>query len=259
MTADNETAQPAVEMQDVWFSYGQRAVLREVSLRVAEGEFACVIGPNGGGKTTLLKLMLGLLAPTRGTVRIFGRPCEQARALMGYVPQNPSFDRGFPASAMDVVLMGRVGTAGLGPYRKADRIAAGEAIAEVGLYEQRRRPFTSLSGGQQQRILIARALASYPKLLLLDEPTAGLDIRVEAEFYELLSSLSDRLAIVLVSHDVGIVLNVAGKVICVRNKAAVHPTAGLTGEHVRELYGQDIRLVRHDHDCLRDHPEGGRR
>jgi len=250
-------AELAIDMSDVWFSYAGQTVLREVNLQVSRGEMVSMVGPNGGGKTTLLKLMLGLLRPDRGVIRILGRTPREARPLVGYVPQHASFDTKFPASVRDVVLMGRLGKASLaGPYGKADREAADKALAEVELAEAGRRAFAELSGGQRQRVLISRALVCQPELLLLDEPTASLDLAVENEFYKLLARLGERMTIVLVSHDVGFVSQATGKVVCVRGTVAVHPTAELTGELVTEIYGQDIRLVRHDHDCLTDCRKG---
>lgn len=216
-----------------------------------------MVGPNGGGKTTLLKLMLALLRPDRGRVRILGRAPTEARPLVGYTPQHARFDPKFPVSVMDVVLMGRLGRARrVGPHRRADRAAAERALAEVGLADLRRRAFGELSGGQQQRTLIARSLVSDPELLLLDEPTASLDVAVGREFHDLLVRLGERLTVVIVSHDVGFVSDVVGKVVCVKGIVAVHPTAALTGEVMRDLYGLDVRLIRHDHDCLRECPEG---
>lgn len=241
---------PVVEISGLWFSYGLLPALQDVSLRIAAGEQVCMVGPNGGGKTTLLKLILGLLRPARGTVRVFGRSPELVRRRIGYAPQHAAFDPKFPVSVQDVVLMGRIGRAGLlGPYGRSDREAAGEALSEVGLGELRRRPFAALSGGQRQRVLVARGLACRPDLLLLDEPTANLDIGFEAEFNELLRRLSRRLTLVMVSHDVGFVSQLVSKVICVHGAVAVHPTAELTGQLMRDLYGHDVMLVRHDHNC----------
>ncbi len=251
--------QDAVEIKDLWFSYNGLPVLQAVDLAISAGELVCMVGPNGGGKTTLLKLMLGLLEPNRGTVRILGRPPRQARPLVGYMPQHASFDSHFPVKVFDVVLMGRLGLGRLiGPYGKADREAAGGALDEVGLADLRRRNFSELSGGQRQRVLIARALVCQPELLLLDEPTASLDVAVGEEFHALLDQLSKKLTVVVVSHDVGFVSQVAGKVVCVRGSVAVHPTDDLTGQIMRDLYGRDIRLVRHDHDCQHDCPPGAR-
>ena len=247
------TKQTVVEISNLWFSYHDQTVLREVSLQIHQGELVCMVGPNGGGKTTLLKLMLGLLEPDRGTVQILGRSPHTARPLVGYMPQHASFDPRFPVNVSDVVLMGRLGRAGtVGPYSKGDQQEAVEALAQVGLEQLGKRSFSELSGGQRQRVLIARALVCRPELLLLDEPTASLDVGVEEEFHNLLGQLSKRLTVVMVSHDVGFVSEVVGKVVCVRGTVAVHPTDELTGEVMRELYGRDVRLVRHDHDCQRD-------
>jgi len=250
----------AVELIDVWFSYGDQPVLRDANLRIGAGERVCVVGPNGGGKTTLLKLMLGLLRPDRGRVLIAGQSPTTGRKRIGYAPQHAAFDPSFPVSVMDVVLMGRLGrAAAVGPYRQADRQAAARALGEVGLGGLAGRGFAALSGGQRQRVLIARALAGEPELLLLDEPTASLDLGVEAEFYQLLQCLSDRLTLIIVSHDVGFVSQLAGKVVCVHGTVAVHPTVELTGEMMQDLYGHDVMLVRHDHNCQdhsHDHGKG---
>jgi zinc transport system ATP-binding protein len=243
--------EPIVTASDVWFAYDGEPVLREVSFGIRAGERVCVVGPNGGGKTTLLRLILGLLAPTRGELRVFGEPPGRHQRRVGYTPQHSQFDPAFPVSVLDVVLMGRLGrTPAIGPYRRADRAAAMDALAEVNLADLRRRPFSDLSGGQRQRVLIARALASQPDLLLLDEPTANLDVAVEQEFHELLADLSERLTLVLVSHDIGFVAELVDKVVCVRGTVAIHATTELTGELMRDLYGHDVRLVRHDHNCL---------
>jgi len=251
----------AVEISGVWFSYGDQPVLREVNLHIGAGERVCVVGPNGGGKTTLLKLMLGLLRPDRGRVRVLGQSPAAGRRRIGYAPQHAVFDPSFPVSVMDVVLMGRLGrAAAMGPFRKADRQAAARALGEVGLGDLAGRGFAALSGGQRQRVLIARALAGEPELLLLDEPTANLDLGVEAEFNQLLQRLSDRLTLMIVSHDVGFVSQLTSKVVCVYGTVAVHPTDELTGEMMKDLYGHDVRLVRHDHNCQthgHDHGQGG--
>ena len=242
--------QPAIRIEDLWFSYDGPPVLAEVSLELDCGEFACIVGPNGGGKTTLLKLILGLLQPDRGTVRVFGGSPVHAGRRIGYTPQHAVFDAQFPASVMDVALMGRLGRSRLfGPYGKADRQAAGRALAEVDVYDLRKRSFSALSGGQRQRVLIARSLASDPELLLFDEPTVHLDVRVEKEFYELLRELNKRLTVVVVSHDVGLVSQFISTVVCVKQRVSLHPTAELHAGLIRDLYGQDIRMVRHDHKC----------
>jgi len=250
---------PVIEVRGLWFSYGRQVVLRDVSFRVGRGEFVCMIGPNGGGKTTLLRLMLGLLTPDQGAIRILGAAPAESCWRAGYVAQQTQFDPSFPVSVLDVVLMGRLRrTRSFGPHRRADVRAARAALDEVSLGSLIKRPFSELSGGQRQRVLIARALAAEPELLLLDEPTSNLDLGVEQEFEDLLAHLAERMTIVLVSHDIAFVTERVDKVVCVQQKVAVHPTAELTGDMMRDLYGQDIRLVRHDHACPDGQNHGGR-
>jgi len=238
---------PVVEIEGMSFFYDDAPVLEDVNLDIREKDFACIVGPNGGGKTTLLRLILGLLHPSRGTIRVFGLPPASARQRMGYMPQSALLDPSFPVSVTDVVLMGRLGKAApFGPYRSGDREAAWEALREVGLYDLRKRAFSDLSGGQRQRVLIARALAAEPDLLILDEPTANLDVGAERGFYELLLKLNERLTIVMVSHDLGFVSEYVKTVICVKRKVIVHPTVEVTGELIDEMYGGDVKMIRHD-------------
>ncbi len=244
---------PVIQMQGLGFGYGRRQLLRNVELQIAEQDFVCLVGPNGSGKTTLLKLILGLLAPTVGTVSVFGQRPQAIRNRLGYVPQHPQLDPLFPISAGEVALMGRLGScAALGPLRRRDRDIATQALAMVGLSDLGQKHFASLSVGQQQRALIARALASEPQLLLLDEPTASLDAKVEAEFYELLQELNQNLTIVLVSHDLGFVSRYVKTVVCVKEEVIVHPTSEINGRIISELYGSDVRMVRHDHRCNKE-------
>jgi zinc transport system ATP-binding protein len=247
---------PIVQLDGVSFAYGEVVVLEGVHLSIWPGEWVLVVGPNGGGKTTLLKLILGLLEPTAGQVRLFGQEPAKTRHRVGYMPQHIQFDSLFPVTVMDIVLMGRLGTAGrrlLGWYTRQDRQAAQEALAEVGLAGLENRPFAALSGGQRQRVLIARALCSRPELLLLDEPTAHVDPQAEGQLMEILQRLHRRMSIVMVSHDLGVVGPPIGSVLCVNRRLVVHPTTELTGEKIRQLYGEDLRMIRHDHRCS---PEG---
>jgi zinc transport system ATP-binding protein len=223
-------------------------VLDEVNFAVMPRDFVGVVGPNGGGKTTLLKLLLGLLKPSRGSVQVYGRPPGQVRHRIGYVPQYFLYDTNFPVLVRDVVLMGRLGRGlGLGPYRRSDKEAAKTALEEVGLSELESRPFANLSGGQRQRVLIARALVSEPGLLLLDEPTANIDLAVEKELSRLLRELNERMTILMVTHDVTFVAEAVEKVICVNRTVAQHPTDAVCDDFMRELYGGEIKMVRHDH------------
>jgi zinc transport system ATP-binding protein len=236
--------------RDLDFSYDRHHVLRQVNLEIPAGDFVCVVGPNGSGKTTLLKLALGLLTPTAGKVEVFGLSPARASRRIGYVPQHPRLDPLFPVSALDVALMGRLGsTPALGPWRSSDRQAALAALDEVGLADLAGRHFAALSGGQKQRVLIARALAGEPELLLLDEPTAGLDAHMEEGFYRLLQDLNRRLTIIMVSHDLGFVSGHVKSVVCVGQQVLIHPTSEITGEIIADLYGSEMRMVRHDHRC----------
>ena len=222
-------------------------MLEDVNLSIPQGDFVSVVGPNGGGKTTLLKLVVGLLRPSRGEVRVFGAPPEQARPRIGYMPQQSQLDPQFPATVMDVALMGRLGHGRLfGPYSRKDKEIVGGALDQVGLSNLQKKPFSSISGGQRQRLFIARALACEPDLLLLDEPTANLDMVMEGDLYELLHTLNQRLTVVMVSHDLGFVSKVVKSVVCVKRKVLMHPTCEITGEIINEIYGTPMRMVRHN-------------
>lgn len=237
----------AVSVKDLWFSYDGSLILENVNLSLPVGDFACVVGPNGGGKTTLLKLMLGLLKPLRGEVRIFGAPPQEARPRIGYMPQHSQLDPQFPATVLDVALMGRLGHGrSFGRYSKRDKELANAALKKVGLADLCRKSFALISGGQRQRLFIARALACEPDILLLDEPTANLDMVMESDLYELLQNLNEQLTIVMVSHDLGFVSNIVKNVICVKRKVVMHSTCELTGEVINEIYGSPMRMVRHN-------------
>lgn len=241
------TGAPVIEMEHVWFSYGGQPVLEDVSLTVRERDFVCIVGPNAGGKTTLLKLVLGLLRPARGVVRLFGGPPAAGRHRVGYMPQHASLDPLFPVTVLDVVLMGRLaGSSPFGPYRREDLEQAFQALEMLRLGGVRGRSFAELSGGQRQRVLIARALVSSPDLLLLDEPTANVDAVLESELFELLNRLNERMTVAMVTHDVGFVSRYVKRVVCVNRRVAVHRTSEITGEMIHEVYGSDVRMVRHD-------------
>lgn len=244
-------AEAIIDIRNMSFSYETDLVLRDINLTIEKGEFGVVVGPNGGGKTTLLKIILGLLEPDSGTVRVFDKPPRRALDRMAYTPQHMRFDSSFPVSVRDVVLMGTLGPGKhTGRYRKDDFQAAADALDEVNATGLADRPFSELSGGQQQRVLIARALAGRPDLMLMDEPTSHLDPRTESELHDLLHELNERLTIMLVSHDVGFVCDAVHSVICVNRTITTHTTRELTSEHMSDLYGRHVRMVDHGHHCL---------
>jgi len=199
---------PAILLDRVGVVYDGHVALEDVSLQLPQGRFAALIGPNGAGKSTVLRLVLGLVRPTSGKVEVFGHPPGKDERPIGYVPQKVVIPRGFPITVLDVALMGRTGV--LGPGRRPgprDRQLAMEALAQAGLADVARRRFQDLSGGQQQRVLIARALCGEPRLLLLDEPTAGLDTGVRARFYALVCELQHArgLTLLCATHDLDVV------------------------------------------------------
>lgn len=237
-----------IELDNVSFSYNGEPVLEDVSFSVAERDFVCIVGPNGGGKTTLIRLILGLLRPNRGRVAVGGSAPSGQSHLLGYLPQLTSHDPSFPVSVLDTVLMGRL-TPGILPrfVTARDRLAALAALEDVGLAGRAGSPFSELSGGQRRRALIARALCTEPEALVLDEPTAGLDPQAEHGIYDLLRRLNERLTILMVSHDLLFVTKSVSRVICVKRTVMVHQTGEITDRMVRELYGSEMRMVRHAH------------
>ena len=239
---------PALQLHAVSFSYGALKVLDRVSLDVAEGEFLGIVGPNAGGKSTLLKIILGLLQPTGGRVIVLGRSPREARADLGYVPQHPTFARDFPVTVQQTVIMGRLrGSNLLGRFSGADRDIAARCMAETEVADLAHRQIGTLSGGQLQRVLIARALACEPKILILDEPTANIDTRMESEIFDLLRQLNRRMTILVVSHDVAFISGYIHRVACLNRTLVCHPTATVDGGLIEDLYGAPVRMVQHEH------------
>lgn len=247
------SACPIIKFSDVNFAYEDGVkVLENINFKLNEGEFACIVGPNGGGKSTLLKLILGLIRPQTGSVEIFGKNPIKKRSDIGYVPQFCNFEAGFPVSVLDVVLMGTLNKSFFwGRYSNEQRQAALKAIEETGIIELTYKTFSELSGGQKQRALIARALVSQPKLLLLDEPTASVDVHGTEQFYRMFEELNKRFTILMVSHDIGFVSKRVKSVICIRKTLQIHPVSELTGETLQSIYGVDAH-IRHDHRCSQE-------
>lgn len=243
-----------VRVHEVTVTYGHIVALEKASLEVPEEAFVALIGPNGAGKTTLLRVILGLVSPSAGEVEVFGRPPQQLgrlRTRIGYVPQVQQVDLRFPLRVRDVVLMGRYGRLGL--FRrpgKADRLAVEEALAEVGIPELFHRPLSDLSGGQRQRVFLARALVNRPDLLLLDEPTAGVDAAASESLYALLWRLNRQgITVLLVSHDVGVVAQYVDIVACINRRVVAHdrPEVVLTDTTLAEAYGCEVVFFHHGH------------
>ncbi len=251
----------AVHIEDLSVYYGRNPALTDVRLDVEEGEYLGIIGPNGGGKSTLLKAILGLVPPAKGVVEVFGAAPGGGRAAIGYVPQFAALDRRFPITLLEVVLTGRL-KKGLSPffaYSKEDREAARALIEQVGLAALAARRLSDLSGGEFQKMLIARALAVNPKLLLLDEPTASVDAASREQIYSLLWELNRRMTIILVTHDLLAVSSQVRRLACLNGRLVYHGEPELTEAAVNSLYGCPVDLIAHGvpHRVLREHGEGG--
>jgi zinc transport system ATP-binding protein len=242
-----------IELEHVHVSYGPVVALDDVTLSVGKGEFLGVIGPNGAGKSTLLQVILGMVKPTKGTVRVFGKPVRELGSdirRIGYVPQLSTLDTRFPIRVADVVVMGRYNQIGLGRLPSAqDRQAATEALELVHMGDLRNRQIGQLSGGQRQRVLVARALSAKPELLLLDEPMTGIDAKVRTGLYELINDLhkSMGLTVILVSHDVNVVSKVVDKVACMNRRLVAHglPRQAVGADMLESTYGSGAMFFVH--------------
>jgi zinc transport system ATP-binding protein len=253
-----------VEIRDVSFAYNGQTVLEEVNMGIDPEDFIAVIGPNGGGKTTLLKLMLGLLRPGSGSIRVFGESTRKASRFIGYVPQDVHINRNFPVSAVDVVLMGKLepGKRWTGNTAR-DRRDAIRALEQMEMAHLADKRIGELSGGQRQRVFIARALVTSPRLLLLDEPTASIDTKGQVDFFRLLQTLNENITIVVVSHDLMAISTHVKSVACVNRRVHYHSQAEITGEMMETMYPCapeevcPVELVAHGlpHRVLKDHPE----
>lgn len=239
-----------IDINNLWFSYRDSIVLREVYLQVAANDFVGIVGPSGGGKTTLLKLILGLLKPSQGSISLLGRNPREARKSVGYVPQHVAFRKDFPISVEETVLQGRLGkTKASGGYNQIDRNVALRALEEVQMLHLRQRSIGELSGGELQRVLVARALACEPEILILDEPTAHIDLKVEEDIFDLLKKLNQRATIIVVSHDVGFITQYVSFVACLNKRLVCHPTSEITGEIIKEIYGHGVHMIDHKVHC----------
>lgn len=247
----------ALEIENLSVVVKGKELLRNITFTLSEGIFLGIVGPNGGGKTTLVRAILGLLKPTSGSIRIFGQSPVAALArggVFGYLPQHQNIDPNFPATALDVVLMGRYRAAGIlkWPGRK-DREKAEQCLSIMGVEGLRNRQYSQMSGGQQQRVSIARALAADPRILVLDEPSTGIDVVGQEDFYHLLKGLQKRmsLTILMVSHDIGSVTSYVDEISCLNISLHYHgnPLGALDEKVMTSLYGKSVDLLVHSDVC----------
>lgn len=242
----SEIPREVISVKHLWAGYDAETVLEDVNLSVRELDFIGLIGPNGGGKTTLIKVLLGLLKPMRGEVRIMGKSVQEGRQHLGYVPQNLELDRDFPISVWEVARMGRLGKRGLlRGFTSEDEEIVAEALRSVGMLDLRDRPIGELSGGQRQRVYIARALTTEPDILLLDEPATNVDPRMSASIYELLRALNEHVTILLISHDMNAVSSYVKTVGCLNRRLFYHEGEELTPEMTQLAYQCPIDLIAH--------------
>ncbi len=251
---------PIIDLEHVYVVYENFIALEDVNLQISQCDYLGIIGPNGGGKTTLLKTLVGLLKPNKGKVLINGLPPVKARSIIGYIPQVLVFDNQYPIDIWDVVMMGRLSKSGmLRRYNKTDKEKAAYSLNLVGMYDHRHQQIGRLSAGQIQRALIARALASEPMILLLDEPTASVDTEAEENLYELLHDFNKKLTIILVSHDIGAISRHVKTIACLNRKLYHHGSPELTPEIIESTYGCPVDLIAHGtpHRVFKKHNNHG--
>lgn len=235
-----------IEANDLCFSYGHTPVLIDATLKIYEKEFIGIIGPNGGGKTTFLKLLMGFLQPSSGTLTV--TQSKEHPHSIAYVPQSTRFDKEFPISVEEVILSGLLSKLPwYGRFHTAEKIAAHAALEKVGLLHLINAPFGSLSGGQAQRVLIARAVVSQPQLLLLDEPTASVDNQAEADIYEILKELQSNMTILMVTHDLRAALEQVNRVVCIQKQVSIFQMKDICEHFALGLYHFPLQQTSLDH------------
>lgn len=248
---------PAVDARDVTFRQNGTYILDRVSFSVRQGDMYAIIGPNGGGKTTLLKIILGLLPATSGTVEIFGKPPAEGRKMAGYVPQFRTFDFHYPITVREMVLSGRLThTKGITRrYRDEDHEVTTEVLADLNLSHLSARTLSRLSGGEQQRVILARALVGRPELLVLDEPTVYVDTPTEVHFFDILEELKRSMTILLVSHDIGVISRHVTRVACLNQTLYTHDTPEISEDMIASAYRCPVDLIAHGlpHRVLEEH------
>lgn len=257
---DTEQSQRAVSIRNLSVRYGETRALTGVSINVDDGEYLGIIGPNGGGKTTLLKAILGIVPPTDGDIRVYGKKPGKTGKLIGYVPQISSLDKEFPITVEQVVLTGRLAPkfSFFHKYSNSDKERVDTLLEQVGIYRLKDRLISELSGGEFQRMLIARALAVEPKLLLLDEPTASVDAVSRDQIFSLLKELNKNMSIILVTHDLLAISSHVKSLACINEQLVYHGAAEINEHIVENLYGCPVDLIAHGvpHRVLKEHREG---
>lgn len=249
--------EPVISVKNLYFSYNSAPVLENVTFDVAYREFLAIIGPNGGGKSTLIKLVLGLLKPDAGQVRVFNKPPEKVSHRFGYVPQDILVNRGFPISVFEVALMGRLRHHIRTRISGSDREAAAQALETMGMKGYENRKIDDLSGGQRERVFIARALTTDPDILVLDEPTASVDTGGRTELYTLLKDLNRTRSIIVVSHDLMVMSSNATSVACVNRQVYYHDKGEITQDMLDFGYQCPVELIAHGqpHRVLKVHED----
>lgn len=246
-----------IEIKEMTAAYGSKTVLRDITLDVVKNDFLGIIGPNGGGKTTLLKVILGLLPPASGTVRFFQEGKETTSRKIGYLPQMNNIDKKFPIAVREVIASGLAAEKPrFRAFNPAQNLRIDEVIGLMGLEDLSTRAIGELSGGQLQRVLLGRSIVSRPQVLILDEPNSYVDKRFESRFYQLLEEINKESAIILVSHDIGTVLAMVKNIACVNETLHYHPGTNVSEEWLGEKYACPIELIGHGdlpHRVLRTH------
>jgi zinc transport system ATP-binding protein len=233
-----------IDIKNLSFSYNKELVLENINLHVEQKEFLAIIGPNGGGKSTLLKLMLGFLKPQKGSIKLFEDEPSKVLSQIGYVPQNTNINTNFPIKVIEVVMMGHVGSKrAIVGYKKEEILCARESLSRVGMLEFENKKIGSLSGGQRQRVMIARALCAHPKMMFLDEPTSSIDVKGQREIYELLKELNKTMTIVVVSHDISVILEYASIVAHINKNLSYHDIKGQKRFYTKDEHFCEVELL----------------